>query len=240
MPTLTTLLMKHYTRTFACRIQSLLSPLTRANFADMEALLHLQRFDCNRLPWTQSAIRPSALLLCLNEIEIHRRLQVIELGSGVSTLFLAKLLKQLGGHLLSVDHNKEWQDLVAARCYDCLENVTFAVAPPRKMTVEGSTFEWYDPETVRACARDFHADMMVVDGPIATSCRMARYPAMPILHDLLSKDFTVVLDDINRREELLTASSWADKYNLSLSVIYARGNVGVLRPISTLAKYNIF
>ena len=235
-----TLLVKHYTRAFARRIQSLLSPLTKANFADMEALLHLQRFDCNRLPWTQSAIRPSALLLCLNEIEIHRKLQVIELGSGVSTVFFAKLLKQLGGHLLTIDHNKEWQDLVAARCYDCLEHVTFAAVPARKVTFEGSDFEWYDPEIVRAWAGDFHANMMVVDGPIGTSGRMARYPAMPVLHDLLSGDFTVVLDDINRKDELLTARAWADKYKLFLSVIYARGNVGVLRPHSTLAKYNIF
>lgn len=232
--------MKHYTRALALQIQALLSPLSQAYFSDLEALLHLQHFDCNRLPWTQSAIRPSALLLCLNEIEIHRKLHVIELGSGVSTVFFAKLLKQLGGHLLTIDHSKEWQDLVAVRCHDCLENVTFAAVPARKVTFEGSNFEWYDPETVRACAEDFHADMMVVDGPIGSSCRMARYPAMPVLHDLLSEDFTVVLDDINRREELLTANSWAGKYDLSLNVIYTRGNIGILRPKCTLAKYNIF
>jgi len=206
----------------------------------MEAMLHLQRFNCDRLPWTQSALRPSALLLCLNEIEIHRRLQVIELGSGVSTIFFAKLLKELGGHLLTIDHNKEWQDLVAARCYDCLDSVTFAAVSLQSVTVEESKFEWYDPESIRAYAADCQADMMVVDGPIGTSCEMARYPAMPVLRHYLAEDFTVVLDDINRREELLTARSWADKYNLSLSVIYARGNVGILRPHSTLAKYNIF
>jgi hypothetical protein len=239
MPTLTTLLMKHYTRAFACRIQTLLSPLTRASFSDLEALVHLQRFDCDRLPWTQSAIRPSALLLCLNEIEIHRRRRVIELGSGVSTIFFAKLLRELGGHLLTIDHNKEWQDLVAARCHDCLDSVTFASAPLQSITVEESKFEWYDPESIRAHAADHQADMMVVDGPIGSSCQMARYPAMPILQHYLARDFTVVLDDINRREELLTAGSWADKYDLSLSVIYARGNVGILRPHSTLAKYNI-
>ena len=82
--------------------------------------------------------------------------------------------------------------------------------------------------------------MVVVDGPIGTSCRMARYPAIPVLRHYLGEDFTVVLDDINRREELLTARSWAEKYDLSLAVIYARGNVGILRPHSTLAKYNIF
>jgi len=240
MPTLTRLLTKHYARAFACRIQAPLSPLTRAKFADMEALLHLQRFDCNRLPWTQSAIRPSALLLCLNEIEIHRRLQVIELGSGVTTIFFAKLLKELGGHLLTVDHNKEWQDLVAARCHDCLDSVTFATAPLQSVTVEESKFEWYNPDTIRKCAADYQADMMVVDGPIGNPCQMARYPAMPVLRHCLAEDFTVILDDINRREELLTAKSWADKYNLSLSVTYARGNVGILRPRSTLAKYNIF
>jgi hypothetical protein len=240
MINLITLLAKHYTRSVACKTETLFSPLSRANFADIEALLHLQRFECNRLPWTQSAIRPSALLLCLNEIEIHRRRRVIELGSGVSTIFFANLLKKLGGHLLSIDHNKEWQELVAARCHDCLDSVTFAAAPLRSVKVEESTFEWYDPDTIRNCSADYQADMMVVDGPIGTSCEMARYPAMPVLRHYLAEDFTVVLDDINRRDELLTARSWADKYNLSLSVIYARGNVGILRPHSTLAKYNIF
>jgi hypothetical protein len=180
------------------------------------------------------------LLLCLNEIEIHRRRRVIELGSGVSTIFFAKVLKELGGHLLTIDHNEEWQDLVAARCHDCLDSVTFATAPLRSVTVEESKFEWYDPESIRAYAADYQADMMVVDGPVGTSCQMARYPAMPVLKHYLAEDFTVVLDDINRREELLTARSWANKYDLSLAVIYARGNVGILRPHSTLAKYNIF
>jgi hypothetical protein len=233
-------LLKHLARSALCKLQSLLNPLGRAQFCDLEALLKLQRFDCSRLPWTGSALRPSALLLCLHEIEIHRRLKVIELGSGVSTIFFAKLLQQLGGHLLTIDHNKEWQDIVAARCHDCLDSVTFATTPLQSVTVEESKFEWYAPDTIRKCAADYQADMMVVDGPIGNPCQMARYPAMPVLRHCLAEDFTVILDDINRREELLTAKSWADKYNLSLSVTYARGNVGILRPHSTLAKYNIF
>ena len=234
------ILLKQLAWTALGKAQSLLSPLSRTQFCDLEALLQLQRFDCNRLPWTGSAIRPSALLLCLHEIEIHQRLKVVEFGSGVSTVFFAKLLQRLGGQLLTIDHNKDWQDIVAARCHDCCESVTFATVPIRPMQIEGRAFEWYDSQLVRGYAAKFNADMVVVDGPIGSSCRMARYPAVPILREFLAEDFTIVLDDINRKDELYIANSWATKYKLSLSVMYAKGNVGILRPQLTLAKYNIY
>jgi hypothetical protein len=128
---------------------------------------------------------------------------------------------------------------VAARCHDCLDTVTFAAIPIRSMHIEGRAFEWYDSQLVREHAAEFKADMIIVDGPMSSSWRMARYPALPVLRDFLADDFTIVLDDINRKDELCIASSWSKMYKLSLSVMYVRGNVGILRPRSTLAKYNI-
>jgi hypothetical protein len=231
---------KHYIHLLAVNFVKLVDQQTSASFSDIQALHQFQRLNSDYMPWTQSAMRPSALLLVLNEVEIHRRIRVLEFGSGVSTVYLAKRLKQLGGTLLSIDDNKDWQSLVVDHCSDCIDNSTFVFAPTRNIKVGKFEYLWYDTEILLKYLKNFKADLIIIDGPVAKSCRMARYPALPFLRNFLAEDFTIFLDDINRRDELITAMSWANEYNLSLDVIYSKGNVGVLRPMSTTSKYNIY
>ena len=234
------LLIRHYIRNATSKTQKFFTPFSNERIYDIESLLHLQHYNCNRLPWTQSAMRPSALQLCLNEIEIHKKINVIELGSGISTIFIANLLKKLGGKLITFDHNKEWQELVATRCLDCKDCISFITISLKEISINGANFQWYDSCSMANHAKIFKPDLLLVDGPIGIPNKMARYPALPVLKNYLADDFTIFLDDINRRDELLTAHSWAHEYNLNLSVIYSRGNVGVLRPKNTYSKYNIF
>jgi predicted O-methyltransferase YrrM len=52
------------------------------------------------LPWSEWAMRPSAIALLVEEMVRGRR-AVVELGSGVSTIVLARAAHELGARLVS-------------------------------------------------------------------------------------------------------------------------------------------
>ena len=65
------------------------------------------------LPWSPGAMRPAGLVTVLNEVWLRSPALIVELGSGVSTVVLARLLAELGsGHLLAVEHDEAWASRV--------------------------------------------------------------------------------------------------------------------------------
>ena len=64
------------------------------------------------LPWTEGAIRPAALVAVLNEIAFAERRRIVELGSGVSSIVIGRLLAERGGKLTAVEHDPDWAALV--------------------------------------------------------------------------------------------------------------------------------
>ena len=91
---------------------------------DTAALTRLTPLLPTGYAWTQSAVAPRALSVLINEIQIHGRTNLIECGSGVSTLVLAKVLAGRGGRIVSIDHDAVWQSTVAAMC-EGLDNIEF-------------------------------------------------------------------------------------------------------------------
>ena len=79
---------------------------------DARASVELARLGLAFRPWPGSAIAPSALLMILNEIEINARRTVVEFGSGLSTLYIAKLLQRTGGHITTIENDEAWANLV--------------------------------------------------------------------------------------------------------------------------------
>ena len=82
---------------------------TRQESSQAEALIKLAELQLGYVPWTSSAMTPNAVVHILNEIIINNRTRILELGMGLSTLYIAKLAKELEGvRLLSVDHDSCW------------------------------------------------------------------------------------------------------------------------------------
>lgn len=159
------------------------------------------------LPWTEASIRPAALAAICNDVVIRRRRTVVELGSGISTLVLGRLLGRLGGRLVTVEHDGQWlgivADLVAAA------GVADAVDLRHAPLVDG----WYDRSVVGKALADATApiDLLLVDGPPAwrPGAEMSRLPAADVLAPHLAADATVVLDDIHRPGEQEIVRRWA-------------------------------
>ncbi len=193
---------------------------------DTFALIALQDFALGYLPWSQSSIRPSALVCLLNDIKVNQRRTIVEFGSGVSTMFMAELIKDSDDRrLLSFEHDEGWSASVndwldrrglagAARCVH---------APLRPCA--GYDLPWYDVEVVRRALGERAVDCLLCDGPpaYASGSGMARLPAVPIVREFLAGEFSIILDDIQRHHERRVARAWQRLLGVPFQHVFLRG-----------------
>jgi hypothetical protein len=190
----------------------------RLRLADLRALALLSGLGLGWLPWSGSALAPSTLLRVLNEVRINRRRTVLELGAGLSTLYLAKVLRQEGGVLFSVEHDAVWMEMVAGWLrQEGLEDVVRLIYAPVDDEFEGSGgLRWYRRDVISKELADAKVKLLLVDGPPAHSRRLSlcRFPALPFLNRWLDDDFCVVLDDATRSGERDVSKRWATEFGL--------------------------
>jgi hypothetical protein len=193
---------------------------------DTFALVALREFALGYVPWSQSSIRPSALVCLLNDIKVNRRRTIVEFGSGISTLFMAELIKDGDDQrLLSFEHDEGW----AAWINDWLDRRGLAGgarclhAPLRPCP--GYDVPWYDVEVVRAALAGREVDCLLCDGPPAwaSGSAMARLPAVPIVREFLAAEFAIVLDDIQRHDERRIVRAWQQMLGVPFERFFLRG-----------------
>jgi hypothetical protein len=164
------------------------------------------------LPWSEGAMRPSGLVDICNEIALGPRRRVLELGSGVSTVLLGRLLRTTGGTLVAVEHDATWCAWVAERlAAEGLEATASVVHAPLGQRPEHA-LPWFAPDGVDAALAALGAppDLLVVDGPPAFHAAeaLARLPAVAELLERLAPEATIVLDDIARPGERAVLEQW--------------------------------
>lgn len=163
------------------------------------------------LPWTEGALRPAALVEVANEIVLADRREIVELGSGISTVVLARLLRERGGHLTSLEHDPSWLRLVASQLegegLGDFARLVEAPLAPHPLGLDGAP--WYATGAVD----DLPAtgiDLLLVDGPpgYGPGMERSRYPALPALADRLAPGALVILDDATRPGEREILTRW--------------------------------
>jgi predicted O-methyltransferase YrrM len=157
-------------------------------------------------------MRPSAVSTVVSEIAIRRRCHIVECGAGVSTLYIARLLRERGGHLWSIEHDPKWADLVSEWLVEeQLTHQASVIVAELSPSHSGYGAPWYAEEVLTAALGSLRVDLLIVDGPPATApyARTARYPAVPYFKDRLASDWTIILDDVHRRGEYEIAQRWA-------------------------------
>jgi predicted O-methyltransferase YrrM len=153
------------------------------------------------------AASPDVLLLLVDELLSLRPRTVVECGSGVSTLWLAKMIDQhsMPTRLVSLEHDPRFRDktLEVLRRHG-LERVAEVRHAP--LTDRGEQESpWYDPNSLSDVNE---VGLLFVDGPPADTGDKARMPAVPELLECLAPDCTIVLDDLVRHEEKEIAKVW--------------------------------
>jgi Methyltransferase domain len=181
------------------------------------------------LPWSDWAMRPTAIALLVGELERGRR-HVVELGSGVSTIVLARAARESGGHVISIEHDRDWgagiRRLLRRERLGAAEVIDVPLAPldPAKVAVPSEPAlrapgDWYELEALHGACPG-RIDLLVVDGPPADRAPdvLVRAPALPALQGRLDDDCTVALDDVGRRAERRTAELWAHALGCELEL----------------------
>lgn len=181
---------------------------------DVLSLHHLSPLLGRRyLPWSRWSLQPSSIVAVINEILMHDLKVVVELGSGVSTIILGKLLQERGGRLISIENDEKWEELIrgyvrSEKLEDVVDLVSAPLLPWRSDS-HGS-FLWYDIGRIEAALGDSRIDMLLVDGPPERTGKLARMPAVLALKDHLADNFVIALDDVDRPDETAIIRKWQE------------------------------
>lgn len=137
---------------------------------------------------------------------------VVELGSGSSTVWVALTLRRIGaGRIISYDHLPEYAARTRAALRDAgLEEwAEVRDAPLADVSVGDETYPWY---TLGDTASEAPIDILMVDGPPASTGPLARYPALPLLSAAMGEGGIVIVDDATRADEEEMLERWSREF----------------------------
>lgn len=175
----------------------------------------------NYLPWTSGTMRPAGLVVVCNEIVHQNRTRIVECGSGVSTVVLARLLRQRSGgaSVVALEHDARWATLVTDMLRrESLTDIARVVHAPLQ-----NDPPWYARSALTQLPDDI--DLLVVDGPPAHAPGQGRRraPALAAFEPQLTPTATVVLDDVNRAGEREVLTAWESETSWRFSIDEAAG-----------------
>jgi len=176
------------------------------------------------LPFTGSALRPFCLVHMLNDIVINGRKNILEFGSGLSTIMIGRLIRKnnLSASILSVEHDEGWVKVLSGilQQEQLSEVVQLIHAPLAECTFAADNNRWYDTNIINSHMQNRKFDMVIVDGPPAweKGKEKARYPAIPYMVPKLDKLFSIYLDDANRPGEQSILQQWKKEYSIDFRI----------------------
>lgn len=187
--------------------------LLHDHVSEAQGLVQLSRFnDAYPLPFGGGwALTADAAAVLVREIALNRPRTIVELGSGVSTQLIGRMLKEAGeGKLYSLDHEAGWADQTRRhiQASGLEDHVVVLDAPLSRQRFNGKEFNWYQiPEILRQVD---NIDLIIVDGPPQSldPGGMPRYPALPAFAAQLSAQAMIYVDDAKRPQEQEMIAQW--------------------------------
>jgi hypothetical protein len=172
--------------------------------------------DYPYLPFTGSALRPFCLAHMLNVIVINGRRTIIEFGSEISTILIARLIKKnkLNPTLLSIKNGLNWvktlTGILQTEQMDDVVNVQCAPLKSSKRALDNS--KWCDFKILKALVKRRKFDRVIIVGPAAWEPGRgnSRYPAVPFIANKLDGSFSIYLDDAVRHDERAVIKMWEE------------------------------
>ncbi len=197
-------------------------------------------------PITSYTLSPTAIVHILNEIVLLQRKTIVEFGSGLSTLFIARLLSyhKLDATLFSIDHDKQWQNILQSSLDSegTGGNVNLIRADLESSTsLDSQQCKWYSKSFLeKVLPKDI--DLVIVDGPPFSTGQYSRYCAVPFLKNRLLNDYSIFLDDVFRKGENDILSAWKEILGVSpidyiRYAVFTTNNVVSTVPISLSYNY---
>lgn len=221
---------KHQTELVSTRkaLEKLLKSETLNATKQIEAFLGVQNyFHTGELIGNMHGwpISPDFALYLIELLETNDYDLIIEFGSGVSTVIMAKTLAKIASHRqgkrkteqIAFEHLERYHADTSAKLKQAglAEAVQVVLAPLQPYTApNGNIYSYYScNDTLAAYAKRPQSEglriLIVVDGPPASTGKNARYPALPIvISHYVDAHVDLVLDDYRRDDEKEIAQFW--------------------------------
>lgn len=194
-------------------------------FEAVEQLLPLLKLSAPLPPSRGWAASPDFLLTLAHVTKKVKPRLTVELGSGISTLVLAKSGAK---KIISLDHSNEFGSQTREMLLS--HGVRGVDIRIHELETYRRGYKWYAKSTFKEIAK---IDLLVIDGPPSSTNPDARYPAFEHLIPLLSPRATVILDDVYRDEERKLADAIAKALpNHVLTILSHEKGTAVISPRS--------
>jgi predicted O-methyltransferase YrrM len=138
---------------------------------------------------------------------------ILEIGSGLSTVIAAQALDLIGedGRIISLEHETQWlersREMVAEHGVSHRSQILHA--PLTDFSIGKEIFHWYD---ISGVALPEEVQLIFVDGPPKATGDLARFPALPLLHDRLAAGGVILMDDAARPDERAAIDRWKSQF----------------------------
>lgn len=157
------------------------------------------------------SIDPFLARWLVQHLQASRPKCIVELGSGSSTIVIARtlgLLNESDVTHITIDHEAQYLDATRqlAELNDVAGGIRFIHCP--LVHYEKHGMPWYSD--LARVLDGLKIDLLLIDGPPGPLQPMSRLPALPELQALLADQCTVVLDDAVREDEKAIARSWLE------------------------------
>jgi predicted O-methyltransferase YrrM len=164
-------------------------------------------------------------LACIcNDVVINSKNNILELGSGISTIILARLLKKnnLNAKITSIDESLEWINILKniLQNEDLLKYVDFLYIPTVKSLEVDLTYK-YQEEVISNLLKNQKFDLILIDGPKAWphGKKMSRASNSKIIMNHLENNFSIFIDNANRVGEKLLINEVQNHLNIKPTYI---------------------
>lgn len=189
----------------------------------VEQLLPLLKLSAPLPPSRGWAASPDFLLTLSQVTKNVKPRLTVELGSGISTLVLAKSGAK---KIVSLDHSVEFGTQTQQMLLS--HGVRGVEIRIHELETYPGKYQWYAHSTLKGLAK---IDLLVIDGPPSATNPDARFPALEHLVPLLSPKATVILDDVYRDEERKLADAIAKALpNHILTILSHEKGTAVISP----------
>jgi hypothetical protein len=137
---------------------------------------------------------------------------ILECGTGLSTLLLGVVAKQVGTRVWSLEHHPDWAIRMNRylRRYG-IDSVQLCVSPLR----DYGPFHWYDPP-MDTLPTDF--GLVVCDGPPGDTPG-GRAGMLVVMRPRLRAGCKILLDDAERAAERSVAENWGRQLGTSVAIL---------------------
>lgn len=163
-------------------------------------------------PMRDWVISPDFANLLVRTVLDRKPNTILECGGGLSTLLMSYCVIRNGnGHIWSLDHDERYVGLTREMLasHAVAEASTCVHAPLKEISLSGKSWIWYEHAVLEKIGP---IDLAIIDGPPKKVHRTARYPALPLLHRMLSDDAVVILDDASRKDNVAVVKMWKEEF----------------------------